>query len=73
MKKRFSIVAIILAMDNILTPFSIAIGNDGDIFDIGENVVIESEITQSDSSEDIQEEESGTEKEEQESSDEDTQ
>jgi len=73
MKKRFSIVAIILAMDNILTPFSIAFGNDGDIFDIGENVVIENEITESGSPEDIQEEESEIEREEQEASDEDTQ
>jgi hypothetical protein len=54
-------------MDNILTPFSVALGGDGDIFDMGENVVIENEITESDSSENIHgEEENEIEKEEQE-------
>ena len=68
MKRRLSVIAIILAMDNILTPFSFAIGDDGDVFDMGENVVIENEITESDSSEDIHgEQESESEEEEQES------
>ena len=73
MKRRLSVIAIILAMDNILTPFSFAIGDDGDVFDMGENVVIENEITESDSSEDIHGEENEIEKEEQESTVEDMQ
>ena len=73
MKRRLSVITIILAMDNILTPFSFAIGDDGDVFDMGENVVIENEITESDSSEDIHGEENEIEKEEQESTVEDMQ
>ena len=53
MKKRLSIVAIILMMDNILAPFSFAIGNEADIFDVEENVVVENEDTQENFSEDV--------------------
>jgi hypothetical protein len=44
MKKRLRLSAFIVMMNHVLTPFSYAIAEDGDIFDLNENVVIENEI-----------------------------
>ena len=56
MKKRLVVIAIILAMDNILTPFSFVLGDEADIFEIEENIVIENEIGAMDGDGDTEEE-----------------
>ena len=52
MKRLLKLIAIILVMNEILTPFSFALWDEADIFDLKENTVIEDETTESDSSSD---------------------
>jgi hypothetical protein len=52
MKKLLSVVAFILMMDNILTPFSV-LGDEIYDFGVDENITVESEVEQVDLSDDI--------------------
>jgi hypothetical protein len=55
MKRRLSLTAIVVLMNNVLTPFSYAFTDEMDVLGVDENVVVE-EVVETPEEEDVDEE-----------------